>query len=424
MSVKITQFEAENVKRIKALHLTPAQNGLTIIGGNNNQGKTSGLDAIMWTLGGEKYRPSAAQRNGSVLPPRMRLELSNGIVVERTGKNSSLKVTDASGKKAGQALLDSFVEQLALDMPKFMKASNKEKASALLHVIGLEQDVTALERTEQDLYNQRRAIGQIADQKAKYAKELPDYPGLPSEPISAHDLIQAQQDILARNGENQRKREKAAQLNAERDRLGKELGLLEERYKIVCQDCDIAQKSALDLVDESTEELEASIREIDEQNAKIRINLDKARAEKEAKDYQDQYDGLTALLEAARKEKADLLNAAQLPLPGLSVEEGELTYQGKPWDCMSGSDQLKVSTAIVRALKPDCGFVLLDKLEQMDLTTLREFGAWMEAEGLQGIATRVSTGGECSIIIEDGYVKGAETPPKEPAPAAWKAGEF
>ena len=164
MSVKITQFEAENVKRIKALHLTPAQNGLTIIGGNNNQGKTSGLDAIMWTLGGEKYRPSAAQRDGSVLPPRMRLELSNGIVVERTGKNSSLKVTDASGKKAGQALLDSFVEQLALDMPKFMKASNKEKASALLHVIGLEQDVAVLERTEQDLYDQRRAIGQSADQ--------------------------------------------------------------------------------------------------------------------------------------------------------------------------------------------------------------------------------------------------------------------
>ncbi len=423
MSVKITQFEAENVKRIKALHLTPAPNGLTIIGGNNNQGKTSGLDAIMWALGGERYRPTAAQRDGSVLPPRMRLELSNGIVVERTGKNSTLKVTDASGKKAGQALLDSFVEQLALDMPKFMQASSKEKASTLLRLIGLEEDVTTLERTELDLYNQRRAIGQIADQKAKYAKELPSHPGLPSELISAHELIQAQQDILTRNGENQRKRDKAAQLNAERDRLGKELALLEERYKAVCQDCDIAQKSALDLLDESTEEMEASIREIDEQNAKIRVNLDKARAELEAKEYRDQYDGLTALLEAARKEKTDLLNAAQLPLPGLSVEAGELIYQGKPWDCMSGSDQLKVSTAIVRALKPDCGFVLLDKLEQMDLDTLREFGAWMEAEGLQGIATRVSTGGECSIIIEDGYVKG-EAPPMETAPAAWKAGEF
>ena len=73
---------------------------------------------------------------------------------------------------------------------------------------------------------------------------------------------------------------------------------------------------------------------------------------------------------------------------------------------MSGSEQLKVSTAIVRKLKPKCGFVLLDKLEQMDLATLQEFGAWLESEGLQAIATRVSTGGECSVIIEDGYVLG------------------
>lgn len=46
----------------------------------------------------------------------------------------------------------------------------------------------------------------------------------------------------------------------------------------------------------------------------------------------------------------------------------------------------------------------MDKLEQMDLVTLNEFGQWLEQEGLQAIATRVSTGDECSIIIEDGYV--------------------
>ena len=56
MSVKITQFEAENVKRIKALTLTPAPTGLTVIGGRNNQGKTSGLDAIVWALEGDHYR--------------------------------------------------------------------------------------------------------------------------------------------------------------------------------------------------------------------------------------------------------------------------------------------------------------------------------------------------------------------------------
>ena len=44
----------------------------------------------------------------------------------------------------------------------------------------------------------------------------------------------------------------------------------------------------------------------------------------------------------------------------------------------------------------------------MDVTTLNAFGEWLESEGLQAIATRVSTGDECSIIIEDGYVKSQE----------------
>ena len=421
MSVKITQFEAENVKRIKALTLTPAPAGLTVIGGRNNQGKTSGLDAIVWALGGDRYRPSQAQREGSVLPPRLRLELSNGIIVERSGKNSDLKVTDASGRKAGQQLLNSFVEQLALDMPRFMQSTSKEKATTLLRIIGLEEQVEKLERQEKELYNQRHAIGQIADQKAKYAKELPSYPEAPAEPVSAYDLIQRQQDILARNGENQRKRERAAQLAAEMDRVGKELALLEERYKTLCADYETAQKSALDLQDEATDELEASIRDTEAINTKVRINQDKARAEAEAKECSDQYAGLTAQLEAVRQQKTDLLQGAKLPLPGLSVEDGELTYQGKPWGCMSGSNQLKVSTAIVRALKPDCGFVLVDGLEAMDIETLREFGDWAEQEGLQIIATRVSSDGEgCSIIISDGY---SEVPQPKATPT-WEAGKF
>ena len=415
MPVKITQFEAENVKRIKALTLTPEAAGLTVIGGRNKQGKTSALDAIMWALGGERYRPSHAKRDGSLLQPRMKVKLNNGVVAERTGKNSDLKVTDATGKRAGQTLLNSFIEQFALDLPRFLSSTPKEKAQILLGVIGLEEQVTALEQKEQELYNERRTVGQIADQKAKYAKELPEYPAAPAEPVSAYELIQRQQAILAQNGENQRKRERAASLAAERDRLGKELALLEERYKAVCADCETAAKDALDLLDEATDELEASIRDIEATNAKVRTNQDKARAEAEARNYGDRYTLLTEQIEAVRKEKRDLLQGADLPLPGLSVEGGTLTYQGQPWDCMSGSDQLKVSTAIVRALNPECGFVLLDKLEQMDLETLREFGAWMESEGLQGIATRVSTGGECSIIIEDGTAVEAEP--------AWK-GEF
>ena len=57
--------------------------------------------------------------------------------------------------------------------------------------------------------------------------------------------------------------------------------------------------------------------------------------------------------------KRQLLDGADLPLPGLSVDDGALTYQGKRWGDMSGSDQLRVATAIVRKLNPECGFCLL-----------------------------------------------------------------
>lgn len=422
-NVKINQFEIENVKRVRAVKVKPTASGLTVIGGKNNQGKTSILDSIAWALGGNRFRPSMPQREGSVIPPTLKVTLSNGIVVERKGKNSDLKVMDPSGNKAGQQLLDSFIEQLALDLPKFMESSGKEKAQILLQIIGVGEQLASLEHEEKSLYNERLTIGRIADQKMKFAKEQPYYPDAPKELVSASELIRQQQEILARNGANQRKRENLHQLEQRYQQVNEQMEKLIQQQSQIQKDLDIARMDAVDLHDESTAELERNISDIEEINRKVRANLDKEKAEDDAKEYQNQYQGLTSKITDVRQRKADLLKGVDLPLPGLSVEDGELIYNGQKWDNMSGSDQMKVSTAIVRKLNPNCGFVLLDKLEQMDLDTMQEFGAWLEQEGLQAIATRVSTGGECSIIIEDGYVAGEEIQ-EEPKHTEWKAGVF
>lgn len=431
MTIKIASLTTENVKRVKSVHIEPSPNGLTIIGGNNNNGKTSILDSIAWALGGNKYRPSKAQREGSVVPPTINLKLSNGLIVERKGKNSDLKVTDPTGNKAGQNLLDSFVEELAINLPKFINSSDKEKANTLLEIIGVGQQLYELECQEKEKYNMRRSIGQIADQKEKFAKEQPFYPEAPKTLVSITDLITQQQDILAKNGENQRKRDmtdqlhrQATQLMAEIERQENTLANLKEQYQSVLRDYDVAQKTSEQLQDESTEELEESIANIEAINIKVRANLDREKAEQDAAEYRTQYSSLTTEIESLRKQRMDLLQNADLPLDGLSVEDGELLYNGQRWDNMSGSQQLMVSTAIVRKLKPECGFVLIDKLEQMDMQTLNEFGAWLEQEGLQAIATRVSTGDECSIIIEDGYVKNSEPAPAAPPTPKWEAGKF
>lgn len=422
-SIKINKLEIENVKRVKAVKVEPTANGLTVIGGRNGQGKTSVLDAIAWALGGDRYRPSEAQRRESTIPPNLHIVLNNGLVVERKGKNSDLKVTDPEGNKAGQQLLNEFVEQFALDLPKFMESNNREKANVLLQIIGVGNQLATLEAEEKDLYNERLAIGRIADQKEKLAKEQPYYPDAPKELISASELIRQQQEILAQNGENQRKRENLHRLEQEYQKINGQLEELLKRQATVKSDIDIARMSAADLRDRSTAELEASISNIEEINRKVRTNLDKDKAEEDAQAYRDQYAGLTKKIEDTRKKKTDLLDSAELPLPELSVKDGELVYKGQKWDNMSGSERLIVATAIVRKLNPKCGFVLLDKLEQLDTDTLNEFGKWLEQEGLQAIATRVSTGEECSLIIEDGYVVGQEhtevSQKKE-----WKAGAF
>lgn len=438
-SLKINKLEIENVKRVKAVKIEPTQNGITIIGGNNNQGKTSVLDAIAWALGGNKFRPSEPHREGSLIPPNLKITMNNGLIVERKGKNSDLKVTDPAGNKSGQTLLDSFVEELALDLPKFMNSGSKEKAQTLLKIIGVGEELDVLEKKKKELYSRRTMIGQIADQKMKFAKEMTEYPDAPKEPVSASDLIKEQQQILARNGENQRLRTQHAQLKEKLERsnttiadINKKILALNEqllaeenaRNELELQ-IETSQKTVEQLNDESTAEIERSIQDIELINAKVRANLDKEKAEDDAKEYLAQYDTLTTRIEDVRKEIKSLLDSANLPLEGLIVDEGELIYKGQKWDNMSGSEQLKVATAIIRRLKPQCGFVLMDKLEQMDLPTLNEFGRWLESEGLQAIATRVSTGEECSIIIEDGYVKGEEfTDFATKETPKFKAGEF
>ena len=442
--MKINRLEIENVKRVKAVKIEPNASGLTIIGGDNNQGKTSILDAITWALGGDNYRPSKAVRDGSVTPPNLSITMSNGLMVERKGKNSSLYVTDTTGRhEGGQQILNAFVEALALNLPKFMEASDKEKADTLLNIIGVGPQLAELEKKEAEIYNERISIGRIADRKEKYAKEQTYYPDAPKDIVSAADLIKQQQDILAKNGENERLRSRLTSITQEKHRLFDEAQRIEEqisdlqkrkkelvtRYEKTAEDETTAMKTVAQLKDESTAELERSISDIDEINRKVRANLDRDKAEDDAREYLDQYTKLTQKLNDVRIQKTNLLNGARLPLPGLSVEDGKLTYNGQQWDNISGSDRLIVATSIVRELNPKCGFVLLDKLEQMDLDTLNAFGVWLQSQGIQAIATRVSKGDECQIIIDDGYaVKNTTIKPEQditPEPKkTWKKGEF
>ena len=59
--------------------------------------------------------------------------------------------------------------------------------------------------------------------------------------------------------------------------------------------------------DESTEELEQNIKNIEQINIKVRANMDKDKAEEEAKEYKDKYDELTTAISNVRTEKIEFI---------------------------------------------------------------------------------------------------------------------
>lgn len=407
--MKITSLELANVKRIKALRLEPTENGLTVIGGKNGQGKTSVLDAIAYAFGGAKYKPTNLKREGAVGDTIIHIETDNGLIIERKGKNAALTVTDKEGTRHGQAILDALISDLAINLPKFHNASTQDKAKILLRTLGIEEELLALEEVEKAKFNTRTIIGREADRKKKAAADMPWFEDAPKTKMSIKELLEKQQEVLTRNGERAKARQELTnyknrleQLKAKEELMRQDMFRIGE--EIAGLTAAITTAKEVD-ADEDTSELEAQIANFEAINEKVKANEERTRREAEADILQDQYDSLTAEIEEIRQKKLSLLANAKFPISGLAIENGELTYDGKSWDCMSGSQQLIVDCAIASKLNPECRVVLLDKLEQLDLETLTEFGKWLETQDLQCIATRVSTGDECTLIIEDGSPK-------------------
>lgn len=427
--VKISSLELENVKRVRALSLEPTADGLTVIGGGNGQGKTSVLDAIAWALGGNRKRPDRPTREGSATPAQLRVELSNGIVVERKGKNGALTVTDPEGRRAGQALLDSFVEELAIDLPRFMAMSDREKADELLGIVGIGEELERLDRDLERTRSARLAKGQEKRAKAKVAEDAPWYPEAPEEPVSAADLLSEQQAAQATNMENERLRAAADRAEREHERAVAALSEAERALADASERAEEARRAASAAseaaraareiadacVDADTSDLDERIAGVDAVNERVRANRERARLQEDSERAEAEYRSLDAECESIQRQRVELLEGADMPLEGLSVEDGRLMYRGAAWGEMSGSEQLRVATAIVRRVKPECGFVLVDKLEQMDTATLAEFGEWAQSQGLQVIGTRVATDETCTVVIEDGraVARAAQAPSEE-----------
>jgi len=477
--MKIKHFTMQNVKGVNVFDYEFPLTGTTILGGRNNQGKSSVLHGAAYCFGGEAYRPSNYKKMDSDGEPYMCIETDEGITIERVGESADLYVTDATGKKRGQRLLDTFISKFALDVPKFLNGSEKERNAALLQTIGIGDQLDAIDEEEATEYEERRLIGQIKEQKIKAVKEMPFYPDVPEKEVSAATILAKLDEIhkenakidaaiaeasqneaelanLVANGEEldrqyasidadlaTKKEQVKTQTARQMEALKAQIESIKQQMQQVTSDAETlvkdfesnaesrrtnmkkqmeANEAAIVAMSDKVEKakvrkfvriddsaLRKELDGLEEVNAKIRANAARAEKQKEADEQSAKYDEKTEKIEAIRRKRDTLLEGADLPYPGLSYQNKHIYLDGKAWDCINESKKYMVACAIVMRINPNCRFVFMDKLEQMDAETRKEFDQWVRDHDMQVIGTLVSSNAdECSLVIKNGYIDGME----------------
>jgi len=459
--MRIVRLEAENVKRISAVEITPTGDLIQISGGNG-EGKSSCLDSIWYALGGEKTLPAQPVRKGQE-KASVRLDLGE-IVVTRTftaAGGSTLTVQNAEGLKypKPQSMLDALLSTIAFDPLEFMGMKPAEQMSMIKGVVQIDEDIDELEQLNKDDFAQRTDINRRAkDLRAQaagvvVAVEVPervDVSGLMAQMTDAsktNAAIEQEQrrrqkllDEIADNKaaiERGREQHGAAigKITAERDaeikRIDDEIKRLEQRKVDLTIGAEGAMDNQKHHFETNRDSLAASIANMEAEQATwkpldplvdVTAMVDKIesgqrsnqlcdaadrRAEliKQAEAEEAKAGDLTATMDERAKKRADAIASAKMPVEGMSFGDGMVLLDGLPLDQASTAQQLKVSCALAMAANPELRIIRIkdgDKLDDKNLAVL----AGMAADNNFQVwmeCVRSGAGGQV-IVIEDGHV--------------------
>ena len=313
--MKVKQFTMQNVKGVNLFDYEFPLSGVTTLGGKNNQGKTSVINGMQYAIGGESYRPTNYHKDDSSGESFLRMVFSNGIVAQRVGDSADLKVYDETGKLSRQRLLDQFITKFALDLPRFLNGSDKERAEILLKALHIEDKVETLDDAIQSEYEERTIIGRIRDQKRKAGKEMPFHEGVPEAELSPSDILARMQEVNVRNAKIQAAKQELDKNNADLVRLVEagekiESALVKVDGETVslCEKVDADCKVKVAAIEDQIRKLQESISATKEfavsHKAQIRksAEVNKAALSKQKEENDRAVDALTEKITAAEMQ--------------------------------------------------------------------------------------------------------------------------
>lgn len=416
--MKMISATVSNVRKIEYATVQFDGQAVTVIGGWNEQGKSSFLDGIAMTLGGKALFPPDPIRGGEE-EAEISIKLDGGTAslpwpctVTRTVERkeggtytSKLKIIsddeykDDSG--APQSKLDDVLGKLRMgfDPLQFVNEKPARQADILRDLVGL--DFTELDRKRSGLYVERTEINRQAKQIDGKIKQTPIHTSAPTERVVVSDLMdelskaegthkhnEYRQGLIKRNSDRiESINQQIAQLEQEKHQLGVEI---EEKKK------EMVTLIPVEPIREKIRQAEGINRQVDENKERLEWLTQKKRLELQSKK-------LTKEMEAIDKEKQRMMAEANWPIEGLGFgEKGGVTHDGFPFEQAASSRQLNVAVAIAFGLNPDFPFCIIRNGSLLDETKMAELHEIANDLKGQVLIERVSKGPECHVIFEDG----------------------
>lgn len=413
--MKVLRLQAENIKRLIAVDITP-DGAVVQITGKNGAGKSSVLDSIWYALGGERNIPGEPIRKGEK-GAKVTLDLGD-LIVERkwTEKGSYLAVTNREGLKHPnpQKVLDALCGKLTFDPLEFTRLKPEDQAKTLAALVGL--DLSAIEADRKRLYEERR------DTNRDVKRLEAECAGLPTEMPELLDVKAAENEVRAVREQERSVTShqqgvamaETAVSNAKGALEKAQEDVIEARRKVALAEAAVTdaenrlviiQKSAPKSSDRTLEEALAAVRAATDSEANYNRWQLAEKSRNNLKAVQSKSEQLTKQIERLDERQAAAIAACEFPLPTLEIVGGVVRFGGVPFDQCSSAEQLRVSTAIAMKMNPKLRILRIADGSLLDRKSMQMLEELAESQDYQVWLEVVESEDPTAVWIEDGAIR-------------------
>lgn len=411
---RLVELRAENVKAIKAVAIK-IDGTMLKVNGRNGQGKSSLLDAVAMAIGGKDAFPLKPIRDGEdkaeIFLDFGGLKLTRRIWIKQgggVGHDLALEYADGRKPREKQGVLDELRGSPIADDPiAFSRLKPKERYDLLKQLVpNFDFDEQAAQR--RDLFDERTQAGREFDR----AKGAADSIVVPKDaPLKAVDIAELGTKLsLAINAnaliENRRGRRElvADEIDQMRDEIDSTAARLKELHKLVAEKEEQLAKAEPLPAKVDTAAIEEEIQNAEALNAAARKRAEKTARDAEADALETKYESLTQRIKAIDDAKAAAIESAKLPVPELSFGDDDIMLDGLPFDQASTARKIRVSTALLMALKPELRVLLVREGSLLDDEARAALEADAKANDFVVLMECVGAGDGSGIVIENGEI--------------------